>query len=115
MNLNWGTFDYHCNAHLDNLLILPKNEKKLYLAPLDFDLGFLRSEFIDLNYKNLISKFLKMESKPSIEYGESFLTINFGEYRDSQVFNDLKFKNNDFYDHIIFTLLNINSNGTNIH
>ena len=70
---------------------------------------------LDLNYKNLISKFLKMESKPSIEYGESFLTINFGEYRDSQVFNDLKFKNNDFYDHIIFTLLNINSNGTNIH
>ena len=68
-----------------------------------------------MNYKNLISKFLKMESKPSIEYGESFLTINFGEYRDSQIFNDLKFKNNDFYDHIIFTLLNINSNGTNIH
>jgi hypothetical protein len=52
MDLNWGTYDYHCNAHLDNLLILPKNDKKLYLAPLDFDLGFLRSEFIDLNYKN---------------------------------------------------------------
>ena len=52
MELNWGTYDYHCNAHLDNLLVLPFNEKKLYLAPLDFDLGFTRAEFIDLNYKN---------------------------------------------------------------
>jgi hypothetical protein len=51
MELNWGTYDYHCNAHLDNLLLLPENSKKLYLAPLDFDLSFFKSEFIDLNYK----------------------------------------------------------------
>lgn len=66
---------------------------------------------LDLNYRSLINTFSKMEYKPIIEYGESFVTINFGEYRDSQIFNDLKFKNNDFYDHIIFTLLNINSHG----
>lgn len=66
---------------------------------------------LDLNYRSLINTFSKMEYKPIIEYGESFITINFGEYRDSQIFNDLKFKNNDFYDHIIFTLLNINSHG----
>lgn len=52
MNLNWGTYDYHCNAHLDNFILLPSNDKKVYLAPVDFDLSFMRDEFIDINYKN---------------------------------------------------------------
>jgi hypothetical protein len=52
IDLNWGTYDYHCNAHLDNYLVIPENEKKLFLAPLDFDLGFTRGHFVDINYKN---------------------------------------------------------------
>ena len=51
-DINWGTYDYHSNAHLDNFLILPFNNKNLYLAPIDFDLAFTRDQFYDLKYKN---------------------------------------------------------------
>jgi hypothetical protein len=51
-DINWGTFDYHSNAHLDNFLLLPPNSKNLYLAPVDFDLAFTREQFCDLKYKN---------------------------------------------------------------
>ena len=51
-DINWGTFDYHSNAHLDNFLILPPNSRNLYLAPIDFDLAFTREQFCDLKYKN---------------------------------------------------------------
>ena len=50
IDLNWGTYDYHCNAHLDNFMILDKNDKLNYLAPLDFDLAFFREDFIDIKY-----------------------------------------------------------------
>ena len=52
IDLNWGTFDYHCNAHLDNFIMLKNNSKKIFLAPLDFDLAFTRDQFVDLNYIN---------------------------------------------------------------
>jgi hypothetical protein len=49
---NWGTYDYHCNAHLDNFILLPPNDKGVLLAPVDFDLAFTRDQFIDIKYKN---------------------------------------------------------------
>jgi hypothetical protein len=52
IGLNWGTYDYHCNAHLDNFIILPKNDKNVLLAPIDFDLAFTRDQFIDIKYSN---------------------------------------------------------------
>ena len=52
-NFNWGTFDDHCNAHLDNLLLVKRNKFKKLLSPIDFDLAFFKDEFIDLKYKNL--------------------------------------------------------------
>jgi hypothetical protein len=50
--INWGTYDYHCNAHLDNFIILPPNDKKALLAPVDFDLSFTAEQFIDIKYNN---------------------------------------------------------------
>jgi hypothetical protein len=50
---NWGTFDDHCNAHLDNLLLVKKNKFKKLISPIDFDLAFFENEFIDIKYKSL--------------------------------------------------------------
>ncbi len=52
MNFNWGTYDYHSNSHLDNFLVIPLNEKKNYLSPLDFDLAFFKKDFISIKYLN---------------------------------------------------------------
>ena len=49
-HINWGSyldrgFDYHCNAHSNNLVILPQGNESL-LAPLDFDLDFTKEKMI---------------------------------------------------------------------
>jgi hypothetical protein len=49
-HINWGSyidrgFDYHCNAHSNNLVILPQGNDSL-LAPLDFDLAFSKEKMI---------------------------------------------------------------------
>lgn len=56
IDLNWGTYDYHSNSHLDNFLVLPFNKDKRLLSPLDFDLAFFKDEFIDLKYNQDKSK-----------------------------------------------------------
>ena len=52
-NINWGTYTdrlgTHCNAHCNNLIILPFAEfleRDVLLSPLDFDMSFDESEFI---------------------------------------------------------------------
>jgi len=52
-DLIWGTYEFHCNAHLDNLMLIKKNNFKRLLSPIDFDLAYYKEEFIDLKYKNL--------------------------------------------------------------
>ena len=52
-NINWGTyidrdFDYHCNSHANNFVILPQGNNSL-LAPLDFDLAFSKEKMIILS------------------------------------------------------------------
>ena len=49
-HINWGSyldrgFDYHCNAHSNNLVILPQGNESL-LAPLDLDLAFTKEKMI---------------------------------------------------------------------
>ena len=49
-HINWGSyldrgFDYHCNAHSNNLVVLPQGNDSL-LAPLDFDLAFCKEKMI---------------------------------------------------------------------
>ena len=49
-HINWGSyidrgFDYHCNAHSNNLVILPQGNNSL-LAPLDFDLAFTKEKMV---------------------------------------------------------------------
>ena len=49
-HINWGSyidrgFDYHCNAHSNNLVVLPQGNESL-LAPLDFDLAFSKEKMI---------------------------------------------------------------------
>ena len=49
-HINWGSYidrglDYHCNAHSNNLVILPQGNESL-LAPLDFDLAFSKEKMV---------------------------------------------------------------------
>ena len=57
-NINWGTYTdklgTHCNAHVNNFVILPAGQDKFYsssistrnfLAPLDFDMAFSRDQY----------------------------------------------------------------------
>jgi len=54
-DINWGYFAdhdkniYHCNAHPNNFVILPKNISRNLLGPLDFDLSFFRKDFINID------------------------------------------------------------------
>lgn len=63
-DINWGTFEdlpfrFHCNAHTDNLVIIPHkirieritntNKTPNLIAILDFDLAFSREKFISLS------------------------------------------------------------------
>ena len=55
-NINWGFFSDHdpygphCNAHMNNFVVLPKTFKQQgnFLAPLDFDLAFFKEHFVHL-------------------------------------------------------------------
>ena len=52
-NINWGTYidrkvDYHCNAHSNNLIVLPQGNDSL-LAPLDFDLSYSKDKMVILS------------------------------------------------------------------
>ena len=49
-HINWGSyldrgFNYHCNAHSNNLVVLPQGNDSL-LAPLDFDLAFTKEKMM---------------------------------------------------------------------
>ena len=57
-HINWGSyidrgFNYHCNAHANNLIILPQGNNTL-LAPLDFDLSYTREKMVVI-YKGIPS------------------------------------------------------------
>ena len=52
-HINWGSyidrgFNYYCNAHSNNLVILPQGYESL-LAPLDFDLTFTKEKMVIIN------------------------------------------------------------------
>lgn len=58
-NINWGTYEdqpyrLHCNAHTDNYTIYPKNysKNKNLICILDFDLAFLKENFINIANEN---------------------------------------------------------------
>ncbi len=47
--ISWGTYDdllgTHCNAHANNLVVLPLNDAAHLLAPLDFDMAFTHETY----------------------------------------------------------------------
>ena len=52
-NINWGSYvdrgcSYHCNAHSNNLVVLPQGNESL-LSPLDLDLAFSKEKMIIIN------------------------------------------------------------------
>ena len=49
-DLNWGTYDFHSNSHLDNFLVIPENKDQNFLAVLDFDIAFFKDEFFEKKY-----------------------------------------------------------------
>lgn len=57
--ISWGYYNdhdpflFHCNAHPNNLVLVPDFlESNNLLAPLDFDLAFYKNEFININYED---------------------------------------------------------------
>ena len=51
--INWGSYidrgcSYHCNAHSNNLVVLPQGNVSL-LSPLDFDLAYSKKNMIVIN------------------------------------------------------------------
>lgn len=51
--INWGSYidrgcSYHCNAHSNNLVVLPQGNESL-LSPLDFDLAYGKDNMIVIN------------------------------------------------------------------
>ena len=74
-HINWGSyidrgFDYHCNAHSNNLVILPQGNDSL-LAPLDFDLAFTKEKMI------VINKEVPSFGKHDISYFENYTNAEF--------------------------------------
>eukprot|EP01125_Pyxidicula_operculata_P010623 TRINITY_DN349_c0_g1_i1.p1 TRINITY_DN349_c0_g1~~TRINITY_DN349_c0_g1_i1.p1 ORF type:complete len:370 (+),score=50.20 TRINITY_DN349_c0_g1_i1:996-2105(+) len=51
-NVSWGTYEdilgFHCNSHVNNLVLLPPNEdpNAPLLSPLDFDMAFCKETFV---------------------------------------------------------------------
>ena len=50
--INWGFFNdhgyFHCNAHLNNFILTKPALNARFTLPLDFDLAFLKEEFINI-------------------------------------------------------------------
>jgi hypothetical protein len=51
-NFSWGTYEdilgFHCNSHVNNLVLLPQNKNvpgSALLAPLDFDMAYTENSF----------------------------------------------------------------------
>lgn len=53
--INWGYFfDHnpympHCNAHPNNFVVINDENNEQLLAPVDFDMAFFKSEFINID------------------------------------------------------------------
>lgn len=45
--IDHGPYNFHCNAHANNLIILPMGNKSL-LAPLDYDLAYSKETYINI-------------------------------------------------------------------
>ena len=53
-DINWGFFNdhgtnWHCNAHLNNLVVCYPEKDKPLLLPLDYDLAFTKKQFINID------------------------------------------------------------------
>ena len=74
-HINWGSyldrgFDYHCNAHSNNLIILPQGNESL-LAPLDFDLSYTKEKMI------VIYKGIPSFAKHDESYWDNYINMEF--------------------------------------
>ena len=74
-HINWGSyidrgFDYHCNAHSNNLVVLPQGNDSL-LAPLDFDLAFTKEKMV------VINKEVPSFGKHDVSYYENYTNAEF--------------------------------------
>ena len=73
--INWGSyidrgFSYHCNAHSNNLVVLPQGNESL-LSPLDLDLAFSKDKMI------VINKEVPSFGKQDLSYWENYINAEF--------------------------------------
>ena len=86
-HINWGSYidhgpyNFHCNAHSNNLIVLPKGNKTL-LAPIDFDLAYCKENYVNIlcdspTYKENDTSFY--ENYTGIEFKELSVNLCGGE------------------------------------
>ena len=76
-HINWGSYidrgcSYHCNAHSNNLIVLPQGNDSL-LSPLDLDLAFSKEKMI------IINKDCPTYGQQDLSYWDNYLN---GEFVD---------------------------------
>ena len=74
-NINWGSYidrgsSYHCNAHSNNLVVLPQGNESL-LSPLDLDLAFSKEKMI------IINKDCASFGKHDLSYWDNYINAEF--------------------------------------
>jgi len=74
-NINWGSYidrgsSYHCNAHSNNLVVLPQGNDSL-LSPLDLDLAFSKEKMI------IINKDCPTYGQHDLSYWENYINAEF--------------------------------------
>ena len=74
-NINWGSYidrgsSYHCNAHSNNLVVLPQGNDSL-LSPLDLDLAFSKEKMI------IINKDCPTYGQQDLSYWDNYINAEF--------------------------------------
>jgi hypothetical protein len=74
-DINWGSYidrgsSYHCNAHSNNLVVLPQGNDSL-LSPLDLDLAFSKEKMI------IINKDCPTYGQQDLSYWDNYINAEF--------------------------------------
>ena len=91
-NINWGSYidrgcNYHCNAHSNNLVVLPQGNETL-LSPLDLDLAFGKDKMI------VIHKDVPTFGQHDLSYWDNYINSEFIDLSSDLCGNDEQFDKN---------------------
>jgi uridine kinase len=64
----------------------------------------------DLNYKFILNKIQSNITNVSVLFEDDYITLDFPHYSNNGIFNELTYRTFDFYDYVIYILLNVKKN-----